>query len=163
MIYIIIIFSFLFESAFSNIVNSYSFLTPLFLLTALPIVYPYFKNNNINFIIMCIICGIFYDISFTDSLFINTISFGMCGGLIVLVYNYVNYNIFSCNCINIIIIIFYRIISYLLLCIIDYVNFNGNILFQGIYNSLLANIINGVILFIIVDLLSKIFNIKRVE
>ena len=163
MIYIIILFSFLFESVFSNIVNSYSFLTPLFLLTSLGILYPYFKNKRINFFIVCIICGLFYDIVFTDSPFINTISFGLCSGLIILIYNYVNYNIFSSNIINIINIIFYRVISFLLLCIIDFINFNELILLEGIYNSLLINIIYGIILFIIMDLLSKIFNIKRVE
>lgn len=163
MIYIIIIFSFLFESVFSNIVNTYSFLTPLFLLTSLAILYPYFKNKKINFVIICIICGLFYDIVFTDSPFINTISFGLCSGLIILIYNYVNYNIFSSNIINVINIIFYRIISYLLLCIIDVIHFDELILLEGIYKSLLVNVIYGIILFIIIDLLSKIFNIKRVE
>lgn len=163
MIYIIIIFSFLFESVFSNIVNIYSFLTPLFLLTSLVILYPYFKNKKINFIIFCIICGLLYDIVFTDSPFINTITFGICSGLIILSYNYVNYNIFSSNIINVINIVFYRIISYLLLCIIDYSNFNELILLEGIYNSIIVNIVYGIILFIVIDLLSKIFNIKRVE
>ena len=163
MIYIILIFSFLFESVFSNVVNSYTFLTPLFLLTSLSILYSYFKNNNINFVIVCIICGLFYDISFTDTPFINTITFGFCSGLIILGYNYIKYNIFNCNFINIVNIIFYRIINYFLLCIIDYTTFNGGIFLEGIYNSLLVNIIYGVIIFLIVDLLSKIFNVKRVE
>ena len=163
MIYIIIIFSFLFEATFSNIVNTNSFLIPLFLLTSLSILYPYFKNNKFNFVIVCIICGLFYDISLTNSNFINTISFGFCSGLIIIIYNYMNYNIFNSNFINIINIIFYRIISYLLLCIIDIIKFNEFSLIEGIYNSLLVNVIYGIILFVIVNLLSKIFNIKRVE
>ena len=163
MIYIVIIFSFLFESVFSNIVNINSFLIPLFLLTSLSIIYPYFKNKNFNFVIVSIICGLFYDISFTNSPFINTISFSICSGLIILSYNYVSYSIYSSNFINIINIIIYRVISYLLLCIVDFVNFNESILLEGIYNSLLVNLIYGIILFIIVDLISKIFNIKRVE
>lgn len=163
MVYFLIIFSFLFESVFSNIVNSYSFLTPLFLLTSLSIVYPYFKNKKFNFIIVCILCGLFYDISFTDSLFVNAITFGISGGIIVICYNFINYNIVSSNFINMICIIFYRIISYLLLCIIDYINFNENMLLEGVYNSLLVNLIYGIIIFIIVDLISKILNIKRVE
>ena len=163
MIYIVIIFSFLFESIFSNIVNSYSFLTPLFLLTSLSILYPYFKKNKFNFVIACIICGFFYDIAFTDSLFINTITFGLCSEIIILGYNYVNYNIYSSNFINIINIVFYRVLSYLFLCIVDFINFNESILLEGIYNSLLVNVIYGIILFIIIDLISKIFNIKRVE
>ena len=163
MIYIVIIFSFLFESVFSNIVNINSFLIPLFLLTSLSIIYPFFKNKNFNFVIVSIICGLFYDISFTNSPFINTISFSICSGLIILSYNYVSYSIYSSNFINIINIIIYRVISYLLLCIVDFVNFNESILLEGIYNSLLVNLIYGIILFIIVDLISKIFNIKRVE
>lgn len=163
MIYIVIIFSFLFESMFSNIVNINSFLTPLFFLTSLSILYPYFKNKKFNFVIISIICGLLYDISFNNSAFINTISFGMCSGLIILSYNYVSYSIYSSNFINIINIMIYRIISYLLLCIVGVINFNELILLEGIYNSLLVNLIYGIILYIIIDLISKIFNIKRVE
>lgn len=163
MIYIILIFSFLFESVFSNIVNNYTFLTPLFLLTTFSIIYPYFKNKNLNFIIASIICGLFYDITFTNSPFINTISFGMCSGLIILIYNYVSYSIFSSNFINMINIVFYRIVSYLLLCVIDFIKFNESNLIEGIYNSLLVNIIYGIIVYLIIDVLAKLFNIKRVE
>lgn len=163
MIYIILIFSFLFEASFTNIVNVYSFLTPLFLLTSLTILYPYFKKNNFNFVILSIICGLFYDISFTGSPFINTISFGICSGFIILGYNYMNYNVVNSNFINVIVICIYRIISYLLLCIIDYVTFNETFLIEGICNSLLVNVIYGIIIFIIISLIAKIFNIKRVE
>lgn len=163
MIYIVLIFSFLFECAFSNIVNSYCLLTPLFLIVSFSILYPYFKNNKFNFVIVGIICGLLYDIALTDSIFINTISFGICSGLIVLGFSYVNYNIYSSSIINLIVIVFYRIISYFLLCIIDYVNFNEYVLLEGISNSIIINIIYGIILFIIVDLVAKVFNIKKVE
>lgn len=163
MIYVILIFSFLFESAFSNIVFNYSVLTPLFLLTSFSILYPYFKKRNFNFILVCIICGLIYDVVFTNSPFINTISFGISGGLIILGYNYITYNIINSNLLNIVSIIVYRIISFFLLCIIDYIKFNEFNLLEGIYNSLLVNIIYGIIIFIITSLVAKIFNIKRVE
>lgn len=163
MIYIILIFSFLFESAFSNIVPKNSLLIPLFLLTSLTILYPYFKNKNINFVVTCVICGFIYDISLTNSLFINTLSFGIISGLIILIYNYINYNICSSNILNILVLISYRIVSYILLCIIDIIKFNEMSLIEGIYSSLIVNIIYGIIIFIVVDLLAKIFNIKRIE
>lgn len=163
MVYIILIFSFLFETMFTNIVTIDSFLIPLFLLTSLSILYPYFKKNKLTFFIASVICGFFYDIMVTNSPFINTISFGICSGIIVLSYNYMNYNIVNSNFINVIIIMIYRIVSYLLLFIIDFIKFNRNNLLQGIYNSILVNIIYGVILYIVIDLISKIFNIKRVE
>ena len=74
-----------------------------------------------------------------------------------------NYNIVNSNFINIIVICIYRIVSYLLLCIIDFVKFNEMSLLEGIYNSLLVNVVYGIIIFIIVSLIAKIFNIKRVE
>lgn len=163
MIYIILIFSFLFEAAFSNIVNIYSFLTPLFLLTTLTILFPYFKNNKFNFILISTLFGLFYDISFTGTPFINTISFAISSGFIILGYSYMNYNIVNCNFLNIITICIYRVISYLLLCIIDYIKFDEIYLLEGIYNSLVVNVIYGIIIFIIVNLIAKIFNIKRVE
>ena len=163
MIYIILTFSFLFETMFTNIVTIDSFLIPLFLLTSLSILYPYFKKNKLTFFIASVICGFFYDIMVTNSPFINTISFGICSGIIVLSYNYMNYNIVNSNFINVIIIIIYRVVSYLLLFIIDFIKFNRNNLLPGIYNSILVNIIYGVILYIVIDLISKIFNIKRVE
>ena len=163
MIYIILIFSFLFETMFTNIVTIDSFLIPLFLLTSLSILYPYFKKNKLTFFIVSVICGFFYDIMVTNSPFINAISFSVCSGLIILGYSYMNYNIVNSNFINVIIIIIYRVVSYLLLFIIDFIKFNGNNLLQGIYNSILVNIIYGIILYIVIDLISKIFNIKRVE
>lgn len=164
MIYIILMLSYLLEASFSNIVSKESIFVPLFLLTSLTILYPYFKNiGKFNFIITSVICGFIYDISFTNSIFINTLSFGFASGFIILIYNYINYNICSSNFLNIVVLIFYRIISYILLCIIDFVKFNEMSLLKGIYSSLIFNVIYGIIIFIIVDLLAKIFNIKRVE
>ena len=163
MIYIFFIFSYLFESVITNILPNNSILTPLFLLTSLTIVYPYFKDKKLNYIIVCIICGLFYDITLTSSSFINTLSFGLCGGLIMLGYNYINYNIFSSNFLNVIVLIFYRIITYLLLCIIGFILFDEMLLLEGIYNSIIANIIYGIFIYIVIDLVSKIFGIKRVE
>ena len=76
-------------------------------------------------------------------------------------YNYINYNIFSSNLVNIAVIIFYRIISYLFICIIDFVSFDESILFSGIYSSIIFNIIYGVIIYLMCIPISSIFNIKK--
>ena len=161
MVYIIIILSFFLEAAFSCVITTKSLLVPLFLLTSLVILYPYFKNNKFNYFITSVICGFIYDISFSNSLFINTISFGISSGLVILMYNYINYNIFSSNLVNIAVIIFYRIISYLFICIIDFVSFDESILFSGIYSSIIFNIIYGVIIYLLCIPISSIFNIKK--
>ena len=163
MIVFILIFSFLFESAFSNLVHINSFLTPLFTLTTLVLIYPYFNNKKMNYIIVCFLMGLFYDISFCDSIFVNTISFGILGSLIMLCYNYVKYNIYTSNIINVIILITYRILSYIIVLSVNYVSFNNRVFFRGIYNSLLINIVYGILLYFTLELLAKIFNKKIVE
>ena len=163
MICLVLISSFLLEAIFTNLVSTNSFFIPLFTITSLVLIYPYLKKRKENYIIICLILGLFYDIAFADSVFVNTVSFGIMGGLIILYYNYVKYNIYTSNIINVIILISYRIISYIILLSINYISFNSKIFFSGIYNSLFINIIYGIILYMIIELLSKIFNKKRVE
>ena len=163
MIYSVLIVSFLLEASLSTIVSINSLFAPLFLLTSLTILFPYFKNKKENFFIVCLICGLFYDIAFYNSIFVNTISFAMFSGFVILCYNYINYNIFNSNFLNIFALIFYRIISYLILCIVDFVSFNQNILIKGIYSSILANLIYGVLIYIIINKISKIFKIEKSE
>ncbi len=159
--YLVLVISLLLEAIFSNIVSLNSLLIPLFLITSLVIIYPYFCKKNINFFLVCLVSGFLYDLIFADSLFINTLSFSFAGIIIILGYSYVNYSIYSSNILNIIVIILYRIISYLLLCIIGYTTFNENILLSGVSSSLILNIIYGLILYLVIDMISKIFVIKR--
>lgn len=143
MIYLFLFISLLLESIFSNIVGINSILIPLFLISALVFIYP--KKNYLS---ICIICGLLYDMCFYNSLFINTISFLLIG---LLLKKISKYNIYLRL---IIVIIFYRFITYFLLILIAYSKFNIYVLFKSMYSSIIINIIY--ILFIKVC-----YNIKR--
>lgn len=165
MVYIVLIISFILEGIFTNLVSINSLFIPLFTITSLIMLYPYFnnkKNNyNYNYIITTAITGIFYDIAYTNSLFVNTFAFVICGLLVILINNYVTPNILSRNCTNLVIIISYRIITYFILCIFGYMHFNESILLKGIYSSLILNIIFGIILYFLCDKLNKKLNIRK--
>ena len=161
MIYVIILFSFLFESIITNIVSMDSYLIPLFVIVSLSLLYPYFRKNNKNFIIICGITGLIYDTIFTNMLFINTISFILISLLIIFNYKIFKYNILSSNLFNIFLIVIYRIISYILLVLVGYLNFSYMVLLDGIYTSLIINVIYGIIMYIIIDKLSILLNKKR--
>lgn len=143
---ILLILSILLESIISNIVNI-SFLEPCILVTTLLFIYPYYKNKKIKYIIICTICGLLYDILFTNTLYVNTIFYTIYGLFITFLYEYIDYNIYSFNILNLLSIIFYRVIIYLLLSLLNYFKFDINILFNGIINSIILNIIYGFILF----------------
>ena len=104
--------------------------------------------NTINYLIVCGVTGLFYDLIYTNTPFINTISFILIG---LLIPNLKKYNIYFKS---IIVIIFYRFISYFMLVLIGYTKFNINLLFKSIYSSIILNII-----FII--LVKLCYNIKR--
>ena len=161
MIAFTIIFSFLFESVISNIVSINSNLIPLFTLVSLSITFPYFKKNLLKFIVICTITGLFYDLIFTNTPFINTVSFMLMSFLIILNYRLFKYNIISSSIFSIILIVLYRIISYGLLVLVDYLNFNYRNFLNGILSSLIVNIIYGFILYIILEKLSIILNKKK--
>lgn len=161
MIPFIIIFSFLFEATFSNIVGITSILIPLFTLISLSILYPYFKKNIVTFIVVCSIVGLFYDLIFTNAPFINTVSFMIMSFLIILNYRIFKHNIVSLSIFNIILVVLYRIVSYILLVLIDYTRFSFKTLMIGIYSSLIVNVIYGIILYIILGKLSRVLEKKR--
>lgn len=161
---LIIILSFILEGIFTNLFSFNSLFLPLFSITSLVIAYSYFnKEKKYIFILISIIIGILYDICYTDSLFINTFTFTICSLLIILIDDYISNGFINKLCINIIIIIMFKIISYLLLFVFGFIKFNQNVLMKGIYSSLILNIIYGVILYFICDKISNKLNIRKYE
>lgn len=160
---LLIFLSFLLEGFFTNLVSLNSIFIPLFTLTSLIMLYPFFdiNNNSHKYIIVAIVFGLLYDIVYTNSSFINTISFSLCSLLIIFINHYLNPSILLKLGILLTIIIIYRIFTYLLLCAFNYLNFSENILIKGIYSSLLVNIIFGLILYFLSNFISKKLNIRK--
>lgn len=158
-----IIISFILEGVFTNLVDLNSLLLPLFTITSLTILYPYFNNNRNKFIVTCAMVGFFYDIIYTDSLFVNTFSFLIVGIAIIIIYNYISMNLVNINVLNIVIIIIFKIVSYMLLCIIGYLYFKSSVLIKGIYSSIIINVIYGIGLYLITDRIGKKMNLKKME
>ena len=151
MIFIITI-SFFLEGIISNLINANSYLLPLFTITSLVITYPLFNKEKKSLIIITsFIVGIMYDIAYTNSLFINTFTFILCSLLIILLYMYIPDNLVGKTSINLFLIVSFKFISYLLLFIFGFINFNQHILIKGILSSLILNIIYGLLLYYICE------------
>lgn len=160
MLYIVLILSFLLEGAITNIIPINSIFLPLFTLIAFVIIYPYLKKRNNIFILLSVIAGLLYDIVYTNSTFINTLTFILIAYIISNLYNYINYNIINVSIISLIIIVIYRIITYLLLCLLSYKTFNIVYLIITIRNSIILNIIYCIIIYLILKLISKKFKLR---
>lgn len=130
-------------------------ITPMLIITSLIFIFLIFKQEK-SFIIT-IIMGFIYDLLFTNKLFINVFLFILIREFIKYFFNNFRINLKSLMICNIIIIIIYEILFYLLLIISGYV-ININMLLYKIYNSFLINVMYTIISYLI---LSKFYPLKR--
>jgi len=137
---IITIISLILDGIISVYTNNTMFI-PLFTLTSLLITYKnYERKEKIYFIFLSII-GLIYDALYTDIILLNTFVFIIIGLIIKLLNIYLSHKLTSNVVKLLVIIIFYRVITYIILCILNYINFEFIILFKSIYNSIFLNII----------------------
>ncbi len=155
---ILIIISFILDSVISNVVSINSYFLPLFTLVSFSLVYPKYKKNNIKFLMLVFIFGLLYDICFSSSLYINTLSFLAVASIIIVLYHYINMNIFSFTLINVLVIALYRIISYIIYILVSYKIFNAQILLISIVQSIILNILYGIIVYLIYNYIVKKIN-----
>lgn len=137
---LVCILSFLFDGIFSLLFNNNSMFLTLFSLMCLIVIYPYLKKSNYIFYIAAII-GIFFDIVYTQTLFLNTIIFFLLSFLIYFYYKYLPYNIVNTLILSLIMIVLYRLITYIFFIIFNDNMFNIHALLKSIYNSIISNFI----------------------
>lgn len=160
----VVVISFFLESIFSNFVAIDSLLfIPLFTIISLVIIYPYFSNNDFKYLKYCAIIGLCYDIIFTNTLILNMVVFLSIGLIIKLVNIFISNNPLNVILISLISITFYRVITYFLLVIINFVSFNFNVLLKGVYSSLIINLAYGIIVYLLTDYLSKKHRVSKID
>lgn len=154
------IISFILDGMILSIINSSSIIIPLFSLLSLVLIYPYFYNKDNYFIGSAVILGIFYDIVYTNTLFLNAIVFGLIAYLIIKIFGYFTRNIVNTYLLALLIIVIYRVFIFLFLCLIQAINFNLLNLLYSIANSIL---VNGIYLSVFYLLLNKIGNKLKIK
>lgn len=162
MIASICIISLLLQSVLSNFLSTPStFLHPLFSISAIILIYPYFKNKNYYFLVS-FMYGICYDILFSEMLFINSLLFLLLAIIINILNSLWNNNLINAILFQIICIFFYQTTMYFLVSIITNIKWNSMVCFSLILNSLLANIIYIIIGYLLVEKISEKLKIDRI-
>lgn|SRR5574344_935433 len=161
MIIVIMIISFLLDGIISNIVGMNSILLPLTLLTSFIIIYPYFCKDNKKYLIYLIIAGVFYDLAYGDIYLLNVIIFPIMGLFISFLYDNLSTNTFTFILKLLLVVSIYRLVTYIVYLVFSVSHFNILLLFTSIYRSLLLNIIYGLILYLITNIISNKFKISR--
>lgn len=141
-IVVYLIISFYLDGIISITTNmSTNFFNPLFTISTLALIYRFFEKREKNYFLLAFIIGLLYGIYYTDTFILNMVIFFLSAIFIKFINIYLAHNLLSDIVKVILTIIFYRIITFLILIIIGYFNLDYNLLFKSIYSSLLLNII----------------------
>lgn len=163
MIISVCIISLLLQSIVSNLIPVQSILLdPLFSISAIIVIFPYFKSNN-KFLGTCFLFGLSYDILFSSYLFLNSFLFLLIGLVIQVLNRQWNNNILNIAFFQVLAIIIYQVVYYFLLSIIDKIEWNSTVCFHMIGNSLLLNIFYVIGLYYITDQISKKYKIDKID
>ena len=162
MIVVVLLISFILEGIVSNLVPVNSLFIPLFSITSLLVTYPLFNDNRIKYLIYSGTLGLLYDLVYTSTPFINTFTFVITALIITLVCRFITINKLNLIFIVLFVLLFNQTINYLLICLFRYRIFNSNMLIEGLYSSLILNVIYSYILYIIIEIINKKRKYKRI-
>ncbi len=137
---IFILISFILDGVLSLLMNQDSIYIPLLSIMTLIVVYPYIKDKQ-RIVIMGGIVGLLYDVVYTQTLFLNTILFCFLALVVLLFYKYIPINIVNSYILAILLILLFRVLSYLALVFYYELSFNWEVLFKSIYSSLITNLL----------------------
>ncbi len=163
--YCITFISFILDIFLSNYIPLFNgnktFLIPMFTLTSLIVTMPFFKNNKRKYIVYSMVFGCLFDLCITSTFPLNVVLFMLIAFIIIFIDQKFSYNVFI-NIIKLFVIIFvYDGLTYCVLLIIGYFDYNiMNFIFKYL-KSITLNIIYLILIHNLAEFISYKFKIKR--
>lgn len=139
--------SFLLDGILSHFIARNSLFLPLFTIISLILIFPYFRNNRYRYLKYIAILGLLYDIAYANTIFFHFFIFMILGILVILWFYFLSNTWYTNLGISFILIIVYRVVTYLFFVLFQNMTFSFQSLIKGIYSSLLLNIIYCLIIY----------------
>lgn len=139
-----------------NLVNP-SYLRTIYTVISLIVIYHYFENKK-KYLYILLILGILFDIVYTNTFCLNIFIFFIIYLIIKQLDYLIDNNLFTINIKGILSIITYHVLTYIILLLVNYNDYNLNILLTIIIRSIIMTVIYTTISYL---LLNKIF--KKID
>ncbi len=162
MVAVLTFIAFYLENLFASFFNTGA-LWNLYVICTLVLVYPFFHNDNKKYLIYCLLVGFFYDVIFTNTLFLHSIIFYILGWSIIKINFYVVNSVYTTVYIALAIIFLYLLITYLLYGLTGQLVMSIEHFLIQYYNVILLNIIYNGIIFVIIEKISKKYHILKMN
>lgn len=161
-----LIFSFILDGVMSNYVSinlvDPSIFRTIYSIIAIVVIYDYFKDDR-KYLYIILILGILFDIVYTNTFILNIIIFL----IIYLILEKLDYliptNLLTINLKALISIFIYHIMTYLILLMVHYNNYNLSLLWIIIIRSIIMTIIYTSISYIIIKKIADKKNLKKIK
>ena len=151
---LLLVISFFLDGYISTLINNNSLFNPIFSVVFIVLAYSSF-NDKKKLLGCCLLLGLLYDMTFTQTLFLNVGIFIILGYVAILFNRYIPDNFFNKFILLNILIILYRTLTYIFLVLTLKLQFEFNILFQSIYRSIIINYIYFIIVTFILFIIEK--------
>lgn len=142
-------------------INNSNLFIPMFAIISLIIIFPYFNNDDISYLRTCALFGLIYDILFTNTLGLNVVLFIILGFIINFLDSSLSNSLISVIIKMLIIITLYDSLTYLILLMLDYIDYGIIILLKKLLKSLILNFVYIIILYFVTNTISEKYKIKR--
>jgi rod shape-determining protein MreD len=153
MVTIIICISFFLDgllSVYQNIsILELIYFRPMFTVAALSLVYLWYFKNHKYYYRTCFITGFFYDLLYTNMLPLNILIFFMLGLIIQKLYSFFKVNLMNGIIINLITIITYHVITFVILFLIGYLSLDLSSISHNFLGIIITNSVFYIILYFI--------------
>jgi len=161
-----LIFSFLFQGYISTMLD-FSLINPswfstIYILVNLIVLLPYYEDTK-KYLRLLIVFGILMDIVYTNTIILNALIFLIIYFICKKINQVLPHNIFTINLLNVLGVILFHILTFLILFLIQYDSYSIISLIRIITHSILMTIIYGSLLYIIIDGILKKFNVKTIK
>ncbi len=163
---ITLIISFLLQGISSNYLGfsleHMSWLLTIYPLVNLLILVPYFENKKKYFTLM-IIFGIIIDITYTNTIILNTSVFILAYYFSKFFHFFFPYNLFTINISNILSIFLYHITCFIFLIIVNYDSYTFMTLLKILSHSILMTIMYSSIIYLLIRYINQKFDLKEIK
>ncbi len=161
-----LVISFILDGLMSNYL-SFSLINPslfktIYTLVALVVLLPYFANQK-KYLYLLVGAAILFDIVYTGTFILNIVIFFLIFWLNEFVNFFLSPNLLNTNIRSLLSVLLYHLLSFAILSIVDYNNFDLSLLSAIISHSILMTIIYTTILYLIISHLYDQFNIKQIK
>ena len=163
---IYIILSFLLDGLISNYIpvniNNLSYLTTIYSVISLVIIYNYFENEK-KYLIIITILAFLFDIVYTNTFPLNIIIFILIYILIKNLNYFIPNNLFTINIKTLLAVTIYYLLSYIILLLVHYNKYPINILYMTLYKNIIMTIIYTTISYIIIKKIYYKYYDKKIK